>query len=267
MSALPGHGDAAGHGGCAPSADLWPVWIWLSSFTPSLEHGVVRARRDRWWVWRRSPRSSPITTRPDLGNLDPASPSPGDARSSSAPIHRPACTIARAPISNPDKTLTPGIEQCSSPDSTFVANHAQWRPDREIPACRAAPSTPRRPTDAAAPGGPGRAADAKAATMPRESSVRMLADDAPRQRWCRPPSRVPGINAASRVRPPSFVLVAPTGKEGDSGRPPRASREPTCVIPGPRVARHAPAESRGKFSAERQRPGMSFRAAACLPAP
>ena len=41
---------------CAPMRTLWPIWIRLSSLTPSLDHGVAERRRGRCRCWRRSRR-------------------------------------------------------------------------------------------------------------------------------------------------------------------------------------------------------------------
>ena len=85
---------------CAPMRTLWPIWIWLSSLTPSRSR-CPRSRRDRSWCWRRSPRphrcaprrpAAPSATRRPAG----AKPNP------SAPMTAPGCMSVRAPIRTDD---------------------------------------------------------------------------------------------------------------------------------------------------------------------
>src|SRR3989304_4038726 len=101
---------------CAPTRTLWPIWIWLSSFTPSSITVSSMVPRSIV-VLAPISTSSPITARPICGILiqRPAScamPNP------SAPITAPECTTTRAPIAQAGYTTPPGYRQLSSPSDT-----------------------------------------------------------------------------------------------------------------------------------------------------
>src|SRR5205807_4626624 len=96
----------------------------------------------------------------------------------------------------------------------------------------------------------------------REVGVRMLADDA-RQRG--EAFHLGSQDHRSGARARELGLVARTGNKGDLARS-RTLQRTDLADPGLRVARDAPAESRGNL-AERQRPRHVTSRAACLPTP
>ena len=89
-----GDADAAGDRRVRADAQLWPIWIWLSSLTPSSITVSSSAPRSMV-VLAPISTSSPMRTRADLRDLDPAPAVVGDAEAVGAD-HRAGVHDARA---------------------------------------------------------------------------------------------------------------------------------------------------------------------------
>ena len=100
---------------CAPMRTLWPIWIWLSSFTPSSSTVSSMAPRSIVVFAPISHVRRRSTTRADLRHLDPLAAPRARIRSRRAPITAPGCTTQRAPTCTPRHRVTRATSRMSSP--------------------------------------------------------------------------------------------------------------------------------------------------------
>ena len=133
MSALPAMPTQPAIAVCPPMRTLWPIWIRLSSFTPSSITVSSSAPRSMQ-VLAPISTSSPMRTAPSCSIFTQA-PSCGAKPKPSAPITTPGCSMQRSPITQSSPTVTRGLEhrvarRCARPRSTTHSAPMRARWDR-----------------------------------------------------------------------------------------------------------------------------------------
>ena len=126
MRALPAMPTQPAIAVCAPMRTLWPIWIRLSSLTPSSITVSSSAPRSMQ-VLAPISTSSPMRTRAELLDLLPAAVGRARSRSRRRRSPTPLCTMQRAPIGSRRPSVTRGAEARAAPIAAAAADEAVRR--------------------------------------------------------------------------------------------------------------------------------------------